>query len=178
MAGELPTEGCSGNTIVAPGVPCATNNLCVLGIDERIWRITQELTKNVSARVTAFSVDDKTRIDSYYQALLSYAQDAGSDFLDLHYLAEFTLTDLVAIQVPVENEAINAAVQYLLGADINLRISQSSRINDGMLPTDLQDFVQAVNKSKRLIDAAFDNFNPIDMPQSNPRRDLVNPTRN
>ncbi len=177
MAGELPTEGCEGHQIVAPGVPCATNNLCVLGIDERIWRITQELTKNVSARVTAFSADDKERIDSYYASLLSFADNAGSDFLDLHYLAEFTLTDIVGAQVPVENEAINAAVQYLLGADINLRISQSSRINDGILPTDLDDFKTAVEKSKRMVDNAYDNFNPMDMPQSNPRRQVVNPTR-
>lgn len=177
MAGELPTEGCEGNVIVAPGIPCATNNLCVLGIDERVWRITQEMTKNVSARVTAMSADDKARIDQYYDALSDYTSLAGDTIMDFHYLAEFTLTDLMGIQLPVENEAINAALQYLLGADMNLRMSQSARLNDGLLAQDKNDFLNAVDKSKAMVDSAYSNYNPVDMPQSNPRRAVVNPTR-
>lgn len=176
MAGELRTEGCEGNAIVAPGVPCETHNLCVLGIDTRVWRITQEMHKNISARVTAMSVDDKARIDSYYEALLAYVELSSSDMQDFHWLASFSLTNLVDIQLPVENESINAALQYLLGADLNLRISQSARLNDGLLAQDKNDFVNAVNKSKVILDAAYDNFNPLDMPQSNPRREVAQPT--
>jgi len=177
MAEELKTTGCEGNTIEAPGVPCETHNLCVLGIDERVWRITQEMTKNVSARVTAMSSDDKDRIDSYYDALLTYCDLAGDSMMDFAYLARFSLTDLMGIQLPVENEAINAALQYLLGADMNLRASQSGRLNDGLLAQDKNDFVNAVLKSKAMVDSAYANFNPIDMPQSNPRRDVVTPTK-
>ena len=176
MADPLRTEGCSGNIVEAPGIPCETHNLAVLGIDERIWRITQEMTKNVSARVTAMSGDDKERIDSYYAALLNYIDNAGDSILDFHYLGRWTLTDLMGIQLPVENEAINAALQYLLGADMNLRASQSGRLNDGLLAQDKKDLVDAINKSKLMVDEAFANFNPIDAPQSNPRRDVVSPT--
>ena len=178
MADPLKTEGCTGNAVEAPGIPCETHNLCVLGIDERIWRITQEMTKNVSGRVTAMSPMDKERIDSYYVALLAYINTAGDDMQDFHYLARFSLTDLMAIQMPVENEAINAALQYLLAADMNLRASQSGRLNDGLLETEKQDLINAINKSKTLIDDAYQNNNPMDMPQSNPRRDIVTPTRN
>ncbi len=177
MADPLKTEGCSGVVVEAPGIPCETHNLCVLGIDERIWRITQELTKNVSARVTAMSDDDKARVDSYYAALLDYTDLAGDSMMDFAYLARFTLTDLMGIQLPVENEAINAALQYLLGADMNLRASQSGRLNDGLLAQDKNDLVNAINKSKAMIDNAFTGHNPMDMPQSNPRRDVVTPTR-
>lgn len=176
MAEPLKTEGCVGNTIEAPGVPCETHNLCVLGVDERIWRITQELVKNVSARVTAMSPMDKERIDSYYVALQSYIELAANDMQDFHYLARFTLTDLLGIQQPVENESINAALQYLLAADMNLRTSPSGRLNDGLLEPDRLDLVNAVNKSKAMVDKAYTDHNPTDMPQSNPRRDIINPT--
>jgi len=176
--GELPTEGCEGTAVVAPGVPCATHNLVVKELDARIWRITQELTKNVSARVTAMSAADKARIDSYYAALLAYAATAGNSMLDFHWLIDMELTDILGIQMPVENEAINAALRYLMGADLNLRISQSARINDGLLEQDYQDFVDAVLKSKAVLDEAFlSEFNPLDMPQSNPRQEVVNPTQ-
>jgi len=178
MADPLKTEGCSGVSIDAPGIPCETHNLCVLGIDERIWRITQEMTKNVSGRVTAMSAMDNDRIDSYYAALLDYIERAGENMQDFHYLARFTLTDLMGIQMPVENEAINAALQYLMAADMNLRASQSGRLNDGLLSPEKDDLVNAVNKSKSMIDAAYSDHNPMDMPQSNPRRDIVTPTRN
>ena len=176
MPGELPTEGCQGNSVLSPGVPCATYNVCVLGIDERIWRITQELRKNVSARVTAMSENDKKRIDSYYEMLIAYTELAAENMQDFHYQIEFALTDILAIQGPVENEAINSALQYLWGADVNLRQSQSARLNDGLLPQDKEDFLNAVKKSQSMVNNAFDNFNPLDMPQSNPRRAVVAPT--
>ena len=178
MAGELPTEGCEGNAIVAPGVPCATHNLCVLGVDQRIYRMTIEMTQSVSGRVSGMSQDDKDRIDSYYAELLDYANNAGGNMMDFHYLADMTLTDLISIQMPTDNDGINTAVQYLLGADINLRVSASSRLNDGILPTDLNDFVMAVEKSRDLLDHIFNTFNPMDYPQSNPHQPVATPTGN
>jgi hypothetical protein len=54
-------------------------------------------------------------------------------------------------------------------------VSQSARLNDGLLPTDKQDLVDAVNKSQGLIDS-FMARNPLDMPQSNPREPVAMPT--
>ena len=74
----LPTDpaDCQG-AIVAPGMPCATFNVCIMGIDARIFRMTQEMTKNVSSRVTGFSADDKARIDAAYAELVEFADLAG-----------------------------------------------------------------------------------------------------
>jgi len=177
MADPLKTEGCTESSIEAPGVPCETHNLCVWGIDERIWRMTQEMTKGVSARVSGLSPDDKERMDSYYEELVAYINLAADSFMDFHYLARFPLTNLVGIQIPVENEAINSALHYLLAADMNLRASPSGRINDGLLAPDKKDLIDAVAKSKSFVEQAYNDFNPLDQPQSNPRREVVTPSR-
>ena len=116
---DLPTEGCE-NTMVAPGVPCATHNLCILGIDQRMNRIIQELTRSVSGRVTAMSPDDKGRLDQYYANLMTFITLTGSTFTDFHFLAQFKLTDLLSEAIRTENEAINSSLQYLVGANINM----------------------------------------------------------
>lgn len=172
----LPTDPseCEG-TIVSPGLPCATFNLAVQILDGKIFRITQELTKNQSSRVTAFSDDDKLRIDAYYDELLRVVDEVGDTISDFHGLIQWPLSDLQGVQAPVENEIVNAALGYLWSADYNLRISQSARINDGLMINDKNDFVNAVNKSKQQIDGFFDSSNPMDMPQSNPRKPVISP---
>ena len=172
----LPTDpaDCQG-AIVAPGMPCATFNVCIMGIDARIFRMTQEMTKNVSSRVTGFSADDKARIDAAYAELVEFADLAGGSIMDFHGLVQWPLSDISSVQAPVENETVNAALSYLWGADYNLRISQSARLNDGILETDLNDLQVAITKSKALVDAFYGSFNPMDMPQSNPRQAVVSP---
>ncbi|MDJ0792468.1 MAG: hypothetical protein QNJ71_11280 [Acidimicrobiia bacterium] len=173
---DLPTEGCE-TQIVAPNMPCATHNLCVLGLDQRIYRMAQELTKQQSARVTGIMEKDKARFDQYYTELLGFANAAGNNPQDFHYLVEYSLAPMINELPPVENESINAVMGYLLGADLNLRVSQSTRLNDGLLPQDLEDFTDAVNKSKELLDTAFGStLNPMDMPQSAPSQPVRTPS--
>ena len=174
---DLPTnpEECQGQ-IISPDLPCATHNVCVQAIDNRIFRITQELTKNQSSRVTAFSNDDVTRINSYYDDLLRLVDIAGDSIADFHGLLFWPLSDLQSIQAPVENETVNTALSYLLNTDYNLRISQSARLNDGLLPQDKTDLVDAVNKSKSIIDDFVANSNPLDQPQSSPRENVSKPS--
>ena len=174
---DLPTnpEDCQGR-IVSPDLPCATHNVAVQIIDARIYRITQELTKNQSSRVTGFSADDKERIDAYFADLLRVISEVGDTIMDFHGLLFWPLADIQGVQVPVENETVNACLSYLLNGDYNLRVSQSSRLNDGLLQTDKKDLVDAVNKAKLLVDQFFDNANPLDQPQSNPRQPVVSPT--
>ena len=172
---DLPTEGCESQ-IVAPDVPCATHNLCVLGLDQRIYRLAQELNKQQSARITGLMDKDKARYDQYYDELLGFAATAGTDPQDFHWLVQYKLAPLIDELPPVENEAINTVLGYLLGADLNLRISQSTRLNDGLLPQDLEDFNDAVNKSKSLLDTAFGSaLNPMDRPQSSPSQPVRTP---
>lgn len=172
----LPTDPseCAGG-IVSPDAPCATFNVAVQIIDSKIYRITQELTKNVSSRVTAFSADDVERISSYYDELLRVIGEVGGSISDVHGLIQWPLASLTEIQVPVENEAANAALAYLWTGDYNLRVSQSSRINDGLLATDKKDLEDLVNKSRQQIDGFVASSNPMDMPQSNPRQPVISP---
>ena len=172
---DLPTEDCT-TRVVAPEVPCATHNVAVLNIDNQIYRIAQELTRNQTSRVTAFSADDLQRIDSYYAKLLSLINLCADTLMDYHWLVEWKLAPMISTLPPVENDVINSALAYLLGADMNLRVSQSARLNDGLLVQDKQDLVDAVNKSKSLIDAMATSFNPDDKPQSSPSQDVVHPT--
>lgn len=173
---DLPTDpnDCEGG-IISPGLPCATHNVGVQIVDAQIFRITQELTKNQSSRVTAFSPDDKERIDSYYAELFQVIDRVGDSIMDFHGLIFWPLTDIRDVQASVENETVNAALAYLLNADFNLRISQSARLNDGFLESDKKDLVEAVVKSKTMIDQFVVSSNPMDMPQSNPRRSVVQP---
>ena len=175
---SLPTDPaeCEG-AIVAPGMPCATFNVGIMGIDSRIFRMTQEMTKNISSRVTGFSEDDKQRIDSYYEELVTFVGLVGNSISDFHGLIQWPLSDIREVQTPVENETVNAALSYLWGADYNLRISQSARLNDGILETDQKDLLDAIAKSKALIDAFYTSYNPMDLPQSAPRANVVQPAQ-
>ena len=107
--------------------------------------------------------------------LLRVIDEVAGTIMDFHGLIFWPLADIQAIQVPVENETVNAALSYLLNADYNLRISQSARLNDGLLSSDKTDLVDAVNKSKLMIDQFFTASNPLDQPQSNPRQPVVTP---
>ena len=172
---DLPTENCEKD-ILAPEVPCATHNMCVANLDQRIYRIAQELTRQQSARVTGMTDADKARFDQYYDELIQFANSAGGNPQDFHWLIQLPLAEMIDVIPPVENETINAAVTYLLGADLNLRVSQSTRLNDGLLPQDLEDFVNAINKSKQMLDEGFaSSFNPMDMPQSSPSAPIRTP---
>ena len=172
---DLPTEGCE-TRVLAPEVPCATHNVAVLNIYNQIYRIAQELTRNQTSRVTAFSADDKERMDAYWAKLAELINICGDTIMDYHWLVEWKLAPMISTLPPVENDVINSVLAYLLGADMNLRVSQSTRLNDGLLTQDKNDLVQAVEKSKNLLDTMYANYNPHDMPQSSPSQAVVLPT--
>ncbi len=172
---DLPSEGCE-TRLIAPDVPCATHNASVLAIDNYIYRVAQEMTKNQSSRVTSFSSDDIERINSYYAKLSDVIDATGDTISDFHWLVQFALAPLLTTIPPVENDAVNTVLTYLLGADMNLRVSQSTRLNDGLLPQDKKDLVDAIAKSKALFDTLASTHNPHDMPQSSPSQPVVEPT--
>ena len=173
----LPTtpENC-GQVIVAPDVPCATFNVGVQIIDNRIYRITQELGRNVSSRVTAFTANDLERIEAYFVDLVDVIENIGASISDFHGLIQWPLTNLAAVQLPVENEAVNSCLSYLLAADFNLRISASARINDGLIEHDKTDLLDAIAKAQSMINRFATVSNPLDQPQSNPREPVATPT--
>ena len=164
-----------------PEPPEYTLNIGVQQIDARMFRIVHELTKNISARVSAIDPQDKGRMDAMYQELLDSVTAVGvagdpSCTTDFHYLYALGLTNIVEPILPVENEAINSAVAYVYAANVGLRISQSTRRNDCLEATDAEDLVAAINKSKKWLDDFFASHTPMDMPQSHPQRDVVEPT--
>lgn len=173
---DLPTEGCE-SAIIAPDVPCATHNVLVQALDTIIARVVQELIKAQSGRVTAMKPTDYERYMSYFKKIKDITNAYGSnEGIDSHYLIQLKLQPLDILVQRTENDDINLAVNYLLSADITLRISQSSRLNDGMISHDKQDFLEAIKKAETVIDNAFQVGNPMDMPQSSPSTDVVIPS--
>ena len=173
---DLPTEGCESK-IVAPDVPCATHNVLIQALDIQIYRMIQELTKSQSGRVTAMKPTDHARFMKYFEKIIDMVNAFGNDEgIDSHYLVELKLTDLNILVQRVENDEVNLAASYLLSAAITLRISQSSRLNDGMIAPDREDFLEALKKAQAVLDNSFQNFNPQDMPQSTPRDPVAIPS--
>ena len=159
---DLPTDPAEcRDAVLAPQIPCATHNVGVRAIDSQIYRICQELTKNQSSRLTAFTPDDIERINRYYDNLVRVVDQVSASIADYHFLLMYSLTDLASVVWDVENETVNNALSYLVSADYNMRLSQSARLNDGMISTDKQDLLDAIAKSKTFIDSFTAESNPI-----------------
>jgi len=161
--------------VVAPEVPTNTHNLSVRNIDLALFRVTQEMTMMVSARATAITEDDKGKIDSYFAWLNNLVTTTTASVSDFHYNAVMPLSDIDSVVVQIENPAIQASVNQLLGANVNLRISQSNRLNDSLTPKDKDDLVHALAKAETYIDDFFTVDNPLDMNQSSPYAAVVAP---
>jgi len=164
-----------GQTIVAPTVPTNTANIAVRNIDIAMHRMMIEMTRIVSARATAFSDDDIAKIGKMYAWLENTIDTASASISDFHYWAEMPLTDIRATVIPTENPAIENAVLQMMGANVNLRISQSNRLNDGLTPADLTDLKEAIAKSKTYVDTFVASDNPLDLSHSNPYVPVVEP---
>jgi hypothetical protein len=162
-------------TILAPEVPETTNNMSVQIVDSAIYRICKELSRMTSARMTTITDDDKTRCDQFYAWLLRLIETTTASISDFHYLANMPLRDLNESTALVENPALQAAQNHLVGADVNLRISPSGRANDSLTPQDKADLVEAINKSKSYINDFHANDNPLDLNQSAPDKPVVSP---
>jgi len=173
---DLPVTGCE-TSIVAPDVPCATHNLLIQNLDVQIYRTIEELIRAQSGRVTGMRATDHARYMSYFAKIKDNVNRYGNDEgIDSHYLVILKLTDINLMVEKTENDDVNLAVSYLLSAAITLRISQSTRLNDGMKIHDKEDFLEAIDKAEAVIDNSFQVANPMDMPQSSPRTDVINPT--
>ena len=162
--------------IIAPEVPTNTHNLSVKYIDQVMFRIANEMVRSVSARATAISVDDAGKYTSYFKYLREVIETTSAEVTDFHYYAVMPLEDFTQILAVVENPAVNASVNQLVGSDVNLRISQSNRINDGLLPKDKEDLIAAILKAEKYL-VAFQQSNPLDMNHSSPYRDVVEPMK-
>jgi len=164
-------------TIVAPTVPTNTANIAVRNIDIAMHRMMIEMTRIVSARATAFSADDVTKISKMYAWLDNTIDTASASISDFHYWAEMPLTNIAEAVIPTENTAIENAVLQLMGANVNMRISQSNRLNDGLTPADLADLKDAIAKSKTYVDNFVATDNPLDLSHSNPYVPVVEPMK-
>jgi hypothetical protein len=170
----LPAWG-QGTTVVAPTVPTNTANLAIKNIDMALYRMTIEMTRMVSSRAAAISPDDKERIDSLFDWVNNTIQTSTATISDWHFLVSTPLTDFTAVIAPVENPALMNAINQLLGCDVNMRISASSRINDGMLAQDKQDLVDGIAKAQSYINSFYTEDNPLGLMQVMPRIPVVEP---
>jgi len=164
-----------GAEIVAPEVPVSSNNIDVRIIDDSIYRTILELNAMVSARVAAVSPDDLERIKAHFAWMSNVVATATSSISDTHFLASVPLSDIESTVVPLENGAIQACVGHLLAADVNLRVSQSSRINSSLLDTDRADLLDVYAKALRYVTDFAASDNPLDRNRMSPRVQIVLP---
>lgn len=162
-----------------PTPPNYTYNLGVETIDQRMFRMFHEMTKMPSSRVTSISIEDKKRIDALYDNLVNVITQVGvtgqTCTTDFAYLYEIDLTEIEGPFVDVENEAINSALKYLYGSNLAMRTSQSTRRNDCLDAPDAENLIAAVAKSREWVENFYLNSNPMDMPQSAPSQDIIEP---
>ena len=175
IAALLLVPGLLAQSVISPVVPDKTSNGTVREIDEQIYRVAQEMTMMVSSRMTAITEDDKEKIDAYFVWLNRKLKTATTSITDFHFLAEMPLLNMTNITVGIENPAIQSAVQHLLLADVNLRTSQSNRLNDGLMPADKDDLSAAYAKAETYIVDFMGSDNPLDMSHSSPHEPVVVP---
>jgi len=161
--------------IIAPEVPCVVANADVDSLDEQIFRLMAELTRSESGRVSAIGDQDYGRIMSYFDRLAVKANEYAHFKGDGKVLIMWPLMDLSQSLVMTENSALNEANKALLQADYSLRVSESARMNDGLLSHDHADFMDLIAKARRQVESFYTGSNPTDYPQSSPRTEIVEP---
>ena len=167
-------EVCPGG-IVAPDIPCYVHNDDIKGLTNRVYRALAELSKAQSGRVTALRTADYDRFMAIVAEVLADANAAGSNHGDTDTLIRWPVKDFAAVIVDTENEAINDAQMKFIKAALHLIQSQSGRLNDGLLPADLSVFVGEVNAAAAELTRFYEGHNPMDMRNSTPSVDVVEP---
>lgn len=173
----LPTDPAECEALsIHPEIPCATNNTSIKNTDALIFRALHEMQRLDSARVQAFGEQDLARINAYYDNILTTFSVLADNQTDSKCLIPYPLPDLLVTFTEVENAVINAGIRYLIMADYGLRVSESGRLNDRILPHDRDDFVLAIEKGRTVMAAFVQNDNPLESPHSTPSRGVVLPS--
>jgi len=160
-----------------------TFNLHIAAICRYLARYTEEVSKSMSASVTALSSADKRRLYSYVGDLHKYLewvwglqQDDDGGFLDLPESHPSSI--VVPIMDPVgemENNALIDIVEYFKTFYREAMSSQSSRLGAGILGHDYERFTALLGTIDSYIEEFVAETSPQDFPESSPRNLMPSP---
>ncbi len=156
-----------------------TLNQDIAGLHSRINRAIEEVHKSVSSGVVDYREADKTRLLTYLGGLDAYHQwviDQPQLDLPESHPHEYEL-DVNPTPGLVENDAANDIIRILEAGREEIVNSQSARLPSGLVIFDSTRLFAIVEKTRKLVNDYIDSVQPLDLPESSPKRGKSGPGR-
>ena len=154
-------------------------NQDIAGLAERIDEVIFEVARSQSANLTDMRGFDRTRIDEYRAMLQRYADwvvDAPDVDLPETHPRDYPIKYISEnVDADVENKALRDLIRYLRALLTELTNSQSARAANGLTVHDKRRFDLVMTKVGNFLGDYVDNTQPVDMPESAPSSEGVEP---
>lgn len=155
------------------------NNMDIAGLVRRIRRFKYEVNKCVSAALMHTTQADVDRFTSYLNALMTYfdwmVSQPQQDLPEWHP-KDIDLGEAESLPVP-ENEALADLTVQLEGLEYEVGYSQSARMHTSIMAHDEKRFRDITTKIGDFIRDYIEVIQPLDMPESTPKREMTGPGR-
>ncbi len=156
-------------------------NMDVSGVARRLNRFVNELIRSVSSGTSQVNSFDQQRALEYVAATQSYIDHiVGQPQLDLpeSHPTEFPVEPRVEWSInDIENESIIDLVQMLEITREEIINGQSARLPAGLISFDETRVRAVLAKANSFLTGYVANVTPIDLPESSPMREMVQPGR-
>ena len=154
-------------------------NQDIAGLVERVDEVIFEIAHSQSANLTDMRPFDRTRIDEYNAMLNRYAAwIANAPMVDrpethprqypIKYISE-------AVSIDVENKGLRDLMRSYQAIISEMSNSQSAKQGNGLTVHDKRRFDLEMTKIENFLVEYVDQTQPLDMPESAPSSDAVQP---
>ena len=154
-------------------------NQDVAGLVERVDEVIYEVSRSQSATVTDMRDFDRVRIDEYNAMLKRYAtwisEAPNVDRPETHprqypikYISE-------SVNVDVENKSLRDLMRSYQALISEMSNSQSAKMGNGLTTHDKRRFDLEMTKIENFLTQYVDETQPLDMPESAPSSEAVEP---
>jgi hypothetical protein len=151
------------------------NNMDIAGLVRRMRRFKEEVHKCQSSSLMHTTNKDLDRFRSYLNALVFYfdwmVAQPQQDLPEWHP-KDIDLGEPEQLSLP-ENEALVDLIQQLDALEAEMAYSQSARMHTSVMQHDETRFREIVAKIDAYIDNYVATIQPLDMPESTPRREMT-----
>ncbi len=151
----------------------------IAGLQSRINRFIEELTKGVSSGTSQVNQFDQERLETYLNAVDIYHNWViAQPLLDLPetHPREIELEDNPAV-VDVENESVNDIIRIMEIARDELVNSQSARDACCLNRFDSSRLRTIIEKVRKFLHDYIQQATPLDLPESSPQAGMSGPGR-
>jgi hypothetical protein len=156
-----------------------TLNHDIAGLHARLNRAIYETYKSASSGVVEYREADVDRILSYLRGIdefHAWVEDQPELDLPESHPKEYAL-DANPVTTLVENDAANDIIRLLEVTREELVNSQSARLPAGLISFDSERLTATVEKTRKLVTDFIQNVQPLDLPESTPKRGQSGPGR-